>query len=147
MADLAEFARIGAQDHGLCVVATARDDGSIQASVVNAGVLEHPASKLPVAGFVAMGGSRKLANLRRRPRVTLVARSGWQWVAVEGPVELFGPDDPIAGLDAEDLRRTLRDVFEAAGGQHGDWDDYDRVMAADRRTNVFVVPERVYSNG
>jgi hypothetical protein len=41
----------------------------------------------------------------------------------------------------------LREVFEAAGGQHDDWDEYDRVMAAERRVAVLVRPDRVYSNG
>lgn len=30
------------RDHGLAMVATTREDGSVQASVVNAGVLAHP---------------------------------------------------------------------------------------------------------
>ena len=147
MADLGDFARIGAEDNGLCVVTTLRANGTIQASVVNAGVLAHPVSGESVVGFVAMGGSRKLANLRVRPRVTLVARSGWQWTAVEGTVELLGPDDSIAGIDAEALRLALRAVFVAAGGDHDDWAEYDRAMAAERRTIAFVIPERVYSNG
>jgi hypothetical protein len=73
-------------------------------------------------------------------------KSGWQWVALEGATELFGPDDPLPGLDSERLRELLRDVFRAAGGTHDDWDEYDRVMAAERRTVVFVAPDRIYSN-
>ncbi len=147
MSDLGDFTRISRADSGLCVVATLRDDSTVQASVVNAGVLEHPVSGVSVVGLVAIGGSRKLANFRRRPRATLVAKSGWEWVAVEGAVELFGPDDPMAGLDAEALRVVLRSVFTAAGGSHDDWDEYDRVMARERRTAVFLTPVRVYSNG
>jgi len=45
------------------------------------------------------------------------------------------------------LRLALRAVFVAAGGTHDDWDEYDRAMAAERRTIVFVSPDRVYSNG
>jgi hypothetical protein len=45
------------------------------------------------------------------------------------------------------LRLLLREVFTAAGGTHDDWDEYDRVMAAQGRTLVFVTPTRVYSNG
>jgi hypothetical protein len=41
----------------------------------------------------------------------------------------------------------LRKVFQAAGGTHDDWDEYDRVMAADRRAAVLVTPERVLTNG
>jgi PPOX class probable F420-dependent enzyme len=146
MSDLGDFTRIGGADHGLCVVTTVRDDTTVQASVVNAGVVDHPMLHVPVVGLVAAGGSRKLENLRRRPRATLVAKTGWEWVAVEGSAELFGPDDPIAGLSADDLRLVLRAIFSAAGGTHSDWDEYDRVMAAERRTAVFVAPERVYSN-
>ena len=147
MADLGDFARVGAQDNGLCVVATLRADATIQTSVVNAGVFDHPVSGTRGVGFVAIGGSHKLHNLRARPRATLVARSGWQWVASEGPVELIGPDDPIGGMSPEQLRLALRAAFVAAGGAHDDWDEYDRVMAAERRTIVFVNPDRVYSNG
>ena len=146
MADVADFARLIAGDHGLCVVSTLRPDSTIQASVVNAGVLDHPVTTRPVVAFVAMGGSRKLANLRIQPQATVVARAGWEWAAVEGPVELVGPDDPVAGIDAERLRLLLRDIFTAAGGTHDDWDTYDHVMARERRTAVLVTPHRLYSN-
>jgi PPOX class probable F420-dependent enzyme len=147
MSDLGDFTRISRADSGLCVITTTRDDASVQASVVNAGVLDHPVSGVPVVGLVARGGTVKLRHLRKRPRMTLVAKSGWEWVAVEGSVELFGPDDPFADLGAEELRLLLRAVFVAAGGTHDDWDEYDRVMVADRRTVVLINPERVYSNG
>jgi PPOX class probable F420-dependent enzyme len=145
--DLNDFTRISAADHGLVVLVTPRADGSAQASVVNAGVIDHPLTGAPAVGLVAAGGTRKLANLRRRPRATGVARSGWQWVAVEGPTTLIGPDDLATGFAADDLPALLRAIFVAAGGTHDDWDEYDRVMAAERRTAVFIAPERVYSNG
>ncbi|WP_137816941.1 pyridoxamine 5'-phosphate oxidase family protein, partial [Gandjariella thermophila] len=125
MADLAGFARLVSLDNGLCVVSTLRGNGTIQASVVNAGVLDHPVTGTPVVGFVARGGARKLANLRTRPQATVVARVGWEWMAVEGAAELIGPDDPRDGVDAEGLRLLLRDIFTAAGGTHDDWDTYD----------------------
>lgn len=143
--DLSDFARVAAGDHGLCVVSTVRRDSTIQASVVNAGVLDHPVSGRPVVGFVARGAA-KLANMRARPQATVVARSGWQWAAVEGSVELAGPDDALPGVDAERLRSLLRETFVAAGGTHDDWDACDRVMAQERRVAVLVSPRRVYSN-
>lgn len=146
MTDLADFARLVPDDHGLCVVSTLRANGSIQSSVVNAGVLPHPVDQRQVVGFVALGGSRKLANLRARPYVNIVVRAGRQWVAAEGPVELAGPDDPLDGLDADELLLLLRSVFTAAGGTHEDWDTYDRVMAEERRTAVLLTPRLVYSN-
>ena len=65
-------------------------------SVVNAGVLAHPLTGEPVVAFVARGATAKLVNLRAHPRATLVFRAGWEWIAVRGPVELAGPDDPLA---------------------------------------------------
>jgi PPOX class probable F420-dependent enzyme len=141
MARLEDFAKLAAQEQGLVVVALGRVDGSVQASVVNAGVLAHPEGG-DVVGLVAQGGSFKLRLLRRRPRATVTVRSGWQWVAVEGPVELAGPDDSHPSFS--DIPRLLRDVFTAAGGTHDDWAQYDRVMAEERRTAVLVRPERVY---
>jgi PPOX class probable F420-dependent enzyme len=145
--DLSQFSALAARDHGLVVVTTLRADATVQASVVNAGVLDHPRTGAAVVVFVARGDSRKLVNLRTRPQTTVVARAGWEWVAVEGAAEIVGPDDPAAGVDAEALRRFLRAIFTAAGGSHDDWPAYDRVMAAERRAAVVVAPRRVYSNG
>lgn len=128
------------------MVSTLRADGTIQASVVNAGVLQHPLSGVPVVGAVFRGGTRKLANLRVRPQVTVVARSGWQWVTVEGRAELAGPGDPLAGIDPERLRLLLREIFTAAGGTHDNWDEYDRIMAAEHRTAALITPARTYTN-
>jgi PPOX class probable F420-dependent enzyme len=134
-------------DHGLAVVSTLRADGTIQSSVVNAGVLDHPATGRPVVGFVTYGPV-KLANLRARPQIAVTFRDGWQWVAVEGHAELAGPDDPADWLtDADRLRLLLREVFTAAGGRHDDWAEYDRVMAEQRRTAVLVQSARVYGSG
>jgi PPOX class probable F420-dependent enzyme len=146
MADLSDFAELVPMDHGLCVVTTLRGDGSAQSSVVNAGVLQHPLTGASVVGLVAIGGSRKLRNLRADPRITIAARAGWRWATVEGNAEIIGPDDPNPKVDSEALRVLLRDVFTAAGGTHDDWDTYDRVMAAERRAAVLVAPRRVYSN-
>jgi PPOX class probable F420-dependent enzyme len=147
MTDLEAFAKLVPLDHGLVVVSTSRANGTIQASVVNAGVLDHPISGKTVVAFVAAGSSKRLVNLRARPRATVVIRAGWQWVGVEGPVELAGPDDPLDGIDGERLRLLLREIFTAAGGTHEDFDEYDRVMAEERRVAVFVEPERVYGSG
>lgn len=146
MTKLADFAELLGLDHGLCVVSTLRGDGTVQSSVVNAGVLGHPLSRERVVGLVARGGSRKLLNLRRDPRVTVVARAGWRWAAVEGDADVVGPDDPCPDVGAETLRLLLRDVFVAAGGTHDDWDTYDRVMADERRAAVLITPRRIYSN-
>ena len=59
------------------------------------------------------------------------------------PGQLAGPDDPLPGVDAERLRRLLREIFTAAGGTHDDWPIYDQVMATERRVAVLVSPERI----
>ncbi|HEX4834601.1 MAG TPA: pyridoxamine 5'-phosphate oxidase [Trebonia sp.] len=146
MADITEFKRLIAGENGLVVVSTLRGDETIASSVVNAGVLPHPATGEPVVGMVLMGASRKLAHLRARPRATVAVRVGWQWATAEGPVGLIGPADPAAGYDAERIRLLLREIYHAAGGIHDDLAEYDRVMAAEGRTAVLVHPERVYSN-
>jgi PPOX class probable F420-dependent enzyme len=146
MTDVADFQRLVAREHGLSVVSTVRANQTVQATVVNCGVLDHPVRGVPVIGFTTRGSSRKLANLRARPRVTATVRAGWDWVTVEGAAELAGPDDPLDGLGPDGLRLLLRAVFTSAGGSHEDWDTYDRVMAQERRAAVLVSPERVYSN-
>ena len=145
--DVDRVRRFVGKDHGLVSVATTRDDGGVQVSVVNAGVLDHPVTGTPVVGLVAQGGSAKLRHLRARPQATVTFRAGWEWLTVEGKAELAGPDDPLPGVDAERLRLLLREVFTAAGGAHDDFDEYDRVMAAERRTAVLLTPTRVYGVG
>jgi hypothetical protein len=146
MTELATFADLVPGDHGLAVVSVTRPDGSVASSVVNAGVLSHPVTGEPVVGIVARGDARKLGYLRQCPRATVVLRAGWQWAAAEGPAELAGPGDPLDGISADRLRLLLREIFTAAGGTHDDWDSYDRVMAAERRTAVLITPELVYPN-
>jgi PPOX class probable F420-dependent enzyme len=145
MTTLDDVAGLVQAEQGLTVIATLRADATIQSSLVNAGVLEHPVTGAPVFAFVTYGAV-KLANLRARPQLAATLRSGWQWISVEGRAELIGPDDPHDEVDAERLRLLLREVFVAAGGTHDDWDTYDRTMVEQRRTAVLVAPSRIYSN-
>jgi hypothetical protein len=134
---LARVREIGAAERWLAVLVTLRPSESAQAladpsvSVVNAGVLPHPLTGEPVVTFVARGATAKLVNLRASPRATLVFRAGWELIAVRGPVELAGPDDPLPGVTDQPgrLRVLLRDIYTAAGGAHPNLAEYDRVMA------------------
>ncbi len=112
MATLSDAAEIGSRDGYLAVISTARADGTIQSSLVNAGVLADPESGQDVVGFVTYGKA-KLGNLRARPQITVTFRAGWQWAAVEGRARIIGPDDPVPGVDAERLRLLRR------AGLHG----------------------------
>lgn len=144
MTTLEEAFDLARADRGLAVVATLRADASIQSSLVNVGLLAHPATGERVLGFVTYGRV-KLANLRARPQLAVTFRNGWQWATVEGSAEIAGPGDEQPWL--EDLPKLLRDIFQAAGGSHDNWDEYDRVMADQRRAAVLIRPSRVYSNG
>jgi PPOX class probable F420-dependent enzyme len=146
VASLDDVRTLAALDHGLASVATVRPDGSLQSTVVNAGVVTHPVDRDDVAAFVARGGTRKLVHLRADPRATLSWRAGWAWVTVEGTVDLCGPDDPLPGVDDDTRRLLLRDIYAAAGGMHEDWAEYDRVVASERRVAVLVRPTRIYRN-
>jgi PPOX class probable F420-dependent enzyme len=147
MTTLQDAVALAQADRGLAVVSTLRADQTIQASLINAGIVAHPATAEPVLAFVTYGPV-KLTNLRARPQIALTFRSGWQWATVEGRAELAGPDDPQSFLrDPDDLRLLLRAAFTACGGTHDDWAEYDRTMAEQRRTVVLVAPTRVYSNG
>jgi PPOX class probable F420-dependent enzyme len=145
MTTLDEAWTVSKADRGLAIVSTLRADGTIQSSLVNTGVIAHPAGGAPVLAFVTYG-KVKLANLRARPQVTTAFRAGWQWAAVEGRAELAGPDDARPWLDAERLRLLLREIFQAAGGTHDDWDAYDRTMVEQGRTAVLIEPSRIYGS-
>ena len=47
MIDITQFAELVPGDHGLAVIALARPDGTVHASVANAGVLPHPVTGGP----------------------------------------------------------------------------------------------------
>jgi PPOX class probable F420-dependent enzyme len=142
-ADLEMVRRLSQADRGLAIVAVARPDGSVHASVVNAGILESEPDG-PHLAFVTGGQAKKIDHLRRNGRAAVVFRTGWQWASVEGPVHVIGPDDDP---DGSRLPALLRAIFTAAGGTHEDWATFDRVMAEERRVAVLVHPERVLSNG
>jgi PPOX class probable F420-dependent enzyme len=144
--NLGVLERLGERERWLAVLGTSRPDTSIQMSVVNAGIVHHPLSGERVVSIVARGGTVKLRNLRRRPTASVVFRSGGEWAAIEGRVELIGPDDPLDGFAASDLPELLREVFRSAGGTHDDWPTYDRVMAEERRAVILIHPERSYGN-
>jgi PPOX class probable F420-dependent enzyme len=146
MTTIDEITALARNEQYLAVVSTLRADSTIQSSLVNAGFMAHPLSGEQVLAFVTYGRT-KLSNLRARSQTAVTFRSGWQWATVEGQAQLVGPDDAVDGIDAERLRVLLREVFVSAGGDHDDWDAYDRVMLEQRRTAVLITPTRLYSNG
>jgi len=84
----------------------------------------------------------KTRNVARDPRVSLhvTAPDFWSYVVLEGDAEL----SPEAG-DSPDTLAELRDLYRSiSGGEHDDWDDYDRAMAADRRQVLRLRPTHAY---
>ncbi|MEM9465198.1 MAG: TIGR03618 family F420-dependent PPOX class oxidoreductase [Actinomycetota bacterium] len=140
MADFEDIRRLAADETGLCVVSTTRPDGSVHASIVNAGPIAHPVTGADTIGLVVRGDARKLEHVRRTGRLSVTFRRGWRWAGVEGRAEVID-DDRAAGEAG--LAQVLRDVFTAAGGTHDDWEEYDRVMRQDGRVAILVDPERI----
>jgi len=62
---------------------------------------------------------------------------------VTGPADLIGPKHMVDGVDADGVRLLLREIFQAAGGTHDDYDEYDRAMVDDGRVAVLVAPDRI----
>jgi hypothetical protein len=80
---LEHAAALASDERGLVVISTLRPSGSIQSSLVNAGVLAHPCTGETILGLVT-AGKVKLRNLRARPQITppsVTAGSGPPWKA------------------------------------------------------------------
>ena len=138
---------LGGRESGLAVVVTFRADGSAPGTVVNAGVLDHPVTGERIVAFVARGHAKKLEHLRARPRVTVVFRSGWDWVTVEGDAELAGPADALDGVAAETLPALIGSIYAAAvGGTPDEWAHLDTSIADEGHTAVLISPTRVYTS-
>jgi hypothetical protein len=133
-------------EHGLAVVSTVQADGRVLSSVANCAVIDHPLTGAACVALVSRGNAARLNHIRRGSEVTITIRRGWKWLAVTGAADIFGPDDPRPGFDAERLRLLLRRVFQAAGGTHDDFDEFDRVMVDEARAAVVITPTRILGN-
>ena len=78
--------------------------------------------------------------------MTVVFRSGWDWLAVEGDCQLAGPEDAFPGLEPADIKALIRQVYAAAvGGRPDDWSELDTAFADEGHTAVLVTTVRIYS--
>jgi PPOX class probable F420-dependent enzyme len=78
----------------------------------------------------------KVRNLRRDPRATLcvfVEAFTGPWVQIEWTAEV------VTGPEAVE---PLVDYYRRLAGEHPDWNDYWRVMLADRRALIRITIER-----
>ncbi len=145
-AKLEKLRRLAAAEHGLCTFVCLDAAGAPHASVINAGVMDHPLTGEATVAAVVTGAARKVKMLRADPRAAVSFRHSWDWVGVRGQAQIIGLDDPAEGFDLANLPTLLREVFVAAGGTHDNWDEYDQTMVDDRRVAVFVSADVVTSN-
>jgi len=100
------------------------------------------------AGFGSCARHTGDAGLRAgRRRVVFAPRDDQRLVINDPGYRIDGVAHVTAHFgyqDQPDVPRLLRDVFTAAGGTHDNWPEYDRIMAEERRTAVFVKIERQY---
>ncbi len=122
----------------LGTLATLKRDGRPQLSDVTYG---YDAASRTIRISVT-GDRAKTANVRRDPRVSLVARNadGWGYAVAEGTGSLSdvaaAPDDPAAD--------ALVDLYRDIRGEHPDWDEYRAAMIEQRRQVLTIAVERVY---
>ena len=146
MPELNDVRQFLATETGLATISTTQKDGRVLSSIANCGVIQHPLTGADCVALVSAGGAARLGHVRRGSEVTIAIRRGWNWLAVTGQADLIGPSDPATGIDVEELRLLLREIYEAAGGIHDDFEEYDREMVRGGRTAVLVEPARLISN-
>lgn len=117
--------------HHRSVLATGRGDGRPQLSPVDHAVADD--GRLLISSRET---AFKVRNLRRDPRVTLLAISDefyGEWVQVDGTAEI---------VSLPDAMEPLVDYYRRIGGEHPDWDDYRRAMVDEQRCVIRVSIER-----
>ena len=125
---------VGSRKNG--VLSTQKRDGRPQLSNITYALIDG------VIKISITAGRAKYANLVRDPRASLyVTRDDfWAYVVVEGDVEVSEvatkPDD--AGVD------ELVEYYRSLAGEHPDWDDYRKVLVADKRVIVRLKPTHSY---
>lgn len=126
---------LSANHNAVCT--TFRRNGAAQLSIVTVGLYDGGVA------FTTTANRAKHVNLTRDPRCTLlVSHHEWRpFLVLEGAATVLSRDN----MPAEELRVAFREVFRAAAGkEHPNWEEYDRVMVEDRRVIVLVTPEHVY---
>ena len=128
------------EQNSVVVFTTFRRDGMPQQSLVTVGKLDGGLV------FTTRSGSAKARNLARDPRcaMMLVSPDRRAFAALDGKAKAQGAHN----TDADALRVRLREVYRAAAGkEHPDWDEYDRVMVEQGRIAVLLRPDRIVGQG
>lgn len=128
-----DFARTN--KHGVLV--TLKRDGKPQLSNIYYSVTEDGAFQISVTATRA-----KYHNLRREPWTALhVTRDDFYAYAVFEGETVVGP---VAQRPDDEAVDELVTWYREAAGEHPDWDEYRRVMAAEQRVLLTFRPTRAY---
>ena len=146
MSDIEIFSNYLSEETGLATISTSQVDGRVLSSVVNCGMIEHPLTGDVCVAFVSGSKAARLKHIDRGSQVTISVRRGWAWSSATGTADLIRPEKLPEGIDTEQMRLLLREVFHAAGGVHDDLEEYDRAIAQEKRVVVCVTPERILGN-
>ena len=118
------------------VFTTFRRDGMPQQSLVTVGKMDGGLA------FTTRSRNAKAYNLARDPRcaIMLVRPDNRGFAVLDGTAEVQGPHN----TDADVAPFRLREVYRiAAGKEHPNWDEYDRVMAEEGRVVVLLRASRI----
>ena len=124
--------------NNVVVFTTFRRDGMPQQSLVTVGKMDGGLA------FTTRSRNAKAYNLGRDPRcaIMLVRPDNRGFAVLDGRAEVHGPHN----TDSDALRLRLREVYRvAAGKEHPDWDEYDRVMLEEGRVTVLLRPDRIFA--
>jgi PPOX class probable F420-dependent enzyme len=80
-------------------------------------------------------GAAKVLNIKRDPRVSICALNDnffGKWAQVDGTASIIALPEAMA---------VLRWVYSRIGGEHPDWDEFERDMVAQRRVIVAISAE------
>ncbi|MCH8235431.1 MAG: pyridoxamine 5'-phosphate oxidase family protein [Chloroflexi bacterium] len=127
-------------DHPQGVMTTFRRNGMPQLSIVTV---------YPRDGGVGISITEsriKFKNLLRDPRSSvLVSHEDWWsgYLVFEGRMEMAHSGN----TDPEELRLARQNIFSATTRRRSaDWDDYDRLVDADKRVAMILRPDHVYGS-
>jgi PPOX class probable F420-dependent enzyme len=115
------------REHSRAVMATYRQDGSVQMSPVITTVDEDGHAIVSTRETAV-----KVANLRRDPRTHLCVftdRFFGPWVRIDGTAEIVGLPDAM---------ELLIDYYRRVAAEHEDWDDYRDAMREEQRVLVRI---------
>lgn len=126
------------QDNPQGVLTTYRRNGEAQMSIVT--VRPHRGA----IGVSITEDRAKFKNLHRNPRCSILVSAADWWsgfIVFDGDAELIWSGN----TDPETLRMARREVFSATTRRRSaDWDDYDRLVDADRRLALIIHPTHMY---